>query len=103
MWRTKSSYSCPSGRPGPIRHGHGTGTPCRVSGRHGTSCLPGHTEPGAGPGQRPRHGLSGQFLGRAGLKSPSVFAGRAAQQPDERGTEASSSPPGRVRVAKGRR
>jgi hypothetical protein len=63
------SYRWLSGQPGPARHGPMPGMPRWGSGRHDTSCLPGHAELGFMRYQRPRHALSGCFGGRAGPRS----------------------------------
>lgn len=60
----------------------------------GTSCLLDRAFPAHGPCLRPRHGIVGYFLGRAGPKSTVSPAGRASPRPTrERSSQGRTPPP----------
>ena len=66
-------------RAGPARHGPGTAR--RMSGRHGTPCLPCHAAAGLVPCHQPKHGFVGLNPCRAGLLGTAKSSGRASPRP----------------------
>jgi len=61
--------------------GHGPGTARRMSGRHGTPCLPCRAAAGLVPCQQPNHGPVGLNPCRAGLLGVAKSPGRASPRP----------------------
>ena len=74
-------YTWPSGRPGSAQPGHGPGTARRMSGRHGTPCLPCRAATGLVPCHQPKHGHVGLNPCRAGLLGTTKSPGRASPRP----------------------
>ena len=79
--RDYDDYTWPLGRPGSAWPGHRPRMARRMSGRHGTPCLPCRAAAGLMPCHQPKHGPVGLNPCRGGLLGMAKSPGRASPRP----------------------